>query len=233
MFRQWFGEREGAGAGLKPAAIQAIERFCRQLRKQYKGKQEIPERVVRQDVWASGFKTALEELEGSRYCSAMYRRQVRSGFEEDMSSEELRAYRLHIYFYKSAFVRIFSLLDKLGFFLNDYYDLGTEKVKRRFSYFTVLRQMQHKKTHFKLEQQLLHLKVKYQEPLNHLRTKRNLEIHAINIELIDDQVRRHRGFVERHHIEPLDDNLSDLEQSFEMVCLCLKNVFEYASKMSR
>lgn len=233
LFRSWFNEQEDAGATWKAEIEQSIDRFCQQIRKKFKGTRKIPERIVRLEVWANGFKTAFAELEGSQFCSRIYRREVRSSFEEEMTGKELEAYHLHIYFYKSAFVRVFSLLDKLGFFLNDLFELETEKVKYRFSYFTVLRQMHQRHIHTSLEQKLFDVKVKYQTPLNHLRMRRNLEIHSINIELINDQTRKHGGFVDRYRIEPLDENMSDLDQSVQMVYLSLKHVFEYASKMNR
>src|SRR5690606_20457870 len=128
----------------------------------------------------------------------------------------------HVYFYKNAVIRIFSILDKTGFFLDTFFDLETAKVKSKFSYFTVLRQMHQRSIHTHLEQQLFNLKIKFREPLDRLRRKRNLEIHAMNAEIIDDVWQNRQRFADRMELEPLEENNKELMQGMENVCLALQ-----------
>src|SRR5690606_24701273 len=108
-----------------------------QLRSKY-GTGNIEDKWIRLDLWASGTLVALDELEQSVYCSMRFAESIRSKYEDEMPEAERNDYYQHIYYYKNAFIRVFSILDKTGFFLNTMYELETGKVKQKFSYFTVL-----------------------------------------------------------------------------------------------
>ena len=57
---------------------------------------------------------------------------LNSPYVEKMQTEERTNYHRYLYFYKNGFIRVFSILDKLGFYLNKRLQLNTEKVKPRF-----------------------------------------------------------------------------------------------------
>ncbi len=211
------------------SAVAEIEAYRRKLREHYKTKPEVPPLMIRLEMWADGLIDALNELAISRFYCREYRKAIIHPSVEAMDEKEKEAYRLHVYYYKNAFIRVFSVLDKLGYFLNHLFELKTEKIKARYSYFTVLRQMHNNKVHDELEQQLFDLKMKYQAALNRLRQRRNLEIHAINVEMLDDLNGISRRFSDHSRIEPLDDNINDLELGYEMVCLSLRTAFHYCT----
>lgn len=223
-------DRSGRHDALTAEANRSIEYYCRDLRKHFQHRSGIPSKYIRLDLWARGLFAALMELEQSIHYCKLCRQSVHQLVEEEMSSDELNDYYLHIYFYKNAFIRIFSILDKLGYFLDQLYELRTAQVKPRFSYFTVLRQFRSTGKNADLEQLLYDLKTKYREPLDQLRKKRNLEIHSINVEIVDEISMDSRAFIDRTHVESLDNNLADLTLGFEMVCLSLKTVFSHSRK---
>lgn len=213
-------------------AMSVIARFTRKLRKTY-GHDKVDARWIRLDLWANGLIVALDELEQSVYCSRKFAEHLDYRYEEEMTESDRLDYYRHLYFYKNAVIRIFSILDKTGFFLDTLFDLETAKVKSKFSYFTVLRQMHQRSVHTHLEQQLYNLKLKFREPLDRLRRKRNLEIHAMNAELIDDVWRSRQRFADRMEVEPIAENHHELMQGFEKVCLALQIIFSYCENQIR
>mgnify|MGYP001412469422 CR=1 FL=1 len=227
MLRTIFGEPRKIEEGILLETNSAIQAFSKQLRAVH-GNSQVEAKWIRLDLWASGLLVALDELEQSVYCSAKLAEQVKSRYEDEMSEEERNDYYRHVYYYKNAFIRLFSILDKTGFFLDTLFDLDTSKVKPKFSYFTVLRQMHLTSTHKKLEQKLFDLKVKHRQPLDRLRRKRNLEIHSMNAELIDDFWRTKSRFADRMQIESLEANMADLQAGYEMVCCSLHTIFRYS-----
>ena len=76
-----------------------------------------------------------------------------------------------------------------------------------------------------LELQLYTLKMDYKSPLDRLRNQRNMEIHYINAEMLDDLMQKEPMLGERIHVENVKPNLSDLQQGFEMVCRTLTIAF--------
>jgi hypothetical protein len=178
-------------------------------------------------MWSQGFIDALDELEQSQYCSEQYAKRINDAFLEQMSPEELDDYRRFVYFYKNAFIRLFSILDKLGFFMNEVLELKTESIKARFSYFTVLRRMHEQHLHQSLEQQLYDMKTTNRAPLDRLRNQRNMEIHSINAEMIDDLSNQPSTFSNRIHVENVKENIQDLRIGFDMVCTTLTLTFTY------
>lgn len=228
-----FGEPPRTDRGPLLDAITAIERYETLLDQGMEQNVKLCRDYNRLKLWTRAFIGALDELEQSQYCSVKFREQVRKKVMQKMDSEEITNYNRHVYFYKNAFIRVFSILDKLGYFLNDCYGLGTERVKHRFSYFTVLRQMRETGNELKLSVQLNELKMKHQQALDRLRKKRNMEIHSMNAELIDDLALSKVCAWDRTYVEDLDENLSDLQAGFEMVCGTLRIVFSHMAKRLR
>ncbi|WP_146250219.1 Cthe_2314 family HEPN domain-containing protein [Paenibacillus flagellatus] len=227
MFRAWFDEPKRTDAGPLLDAVTAIGRY----RKLLTGliERQTPEcgRYTRYELWARGLTNALDELEQSVYCAARFRESVTRGQEEKMTPEERDDYRRHVYFYKNGLIRLFSILDKLGYFLNDLLKLKSERVKNKFSYFTVLRQMQHLHAEPGLCEPLQSIKNAYREPLARLREKRNMEIHLVNTEMLDDLLHIDLCRADRTYIEDLSANMDDLRQGMDMVCRTLATVFDY------
>lgn len=229
MLRRLVGETEHEDAQIGHI-IDLINRYRLKLRDHYPDDVKEYEYVYRIENWAGGFKDSLNELEQSRYMAYWYRKRVSKQFEEEMDEQELADYQCHIYFYKNTFIRVFSTLDKLGYFMNELFLLHTERVKPRFSYFTVLRQMKLAPELEKLYQQLQKIKIEYQEPLNTLRNRRNMEIHYINIEMLDDLQKTTKRFATRSYIENLDHNMLILEQGCQMVLGTMEAVFLFCSE---
>lgn len=214
------------------AIRKAIGEYCAKLRGQ-QGEGRVEAKWIRLDLWANGLSSALAELEQSVHLAARFARNLPYRYEEDMPEEDRINYYRHLYFYKDAFIRLFSVLDKTGYFLDTHLDLNTGRVKAKFSYFTVLREMHRKGVHAELEQHLYQLKLQYSEPMNRLRRKRNLEIHAMNAELIDDVWQKRNRFADRRELEPLGDNMDDLAKGMEMVEKSMLAVFRYCTKIIR
>lgn len=236
MLRSLFKEAKRKDSGMLEETNTAIAEYRHAMKRQAdKSRSPEAEAVrLRLDLWARGFTDALDELEQSLYCARQYAKFVRAAYVEEMSEAERDHYRRHLYFYKNGFIRVFSILDKLGYFLNDRYALRTEKVKPRFSYFTVLRRMRELHAVPELEHELSDLKTRYSEPLDKLRNQRNMEIHHLNAEMVDDFLRAKARSApdDRQRVENLPENLHDLEQGLEMVCRTLTAVFRFSKRKS-
>lgn len=233
MLRELLNAAPRSEQGDMQKALRALELYLEKLERVGPGGRVSPSRsgeeIPRLELWTRGFADALDELEESKFCAETFGRSIHASFVEDMSPEERLKYRRYLYFYKNAFIRVFSILDKLGYFLDELYSLGTGKVKARFSYFTVLRQMHDRKVEVRLEERLYELKQQYQEPLRRLRSQRNMEIHLLNAEMVDDMIRvkRQTHADGRQKVENVLQNLSDLALSFEMVCRTIAVVFDH------
>lgn len=234
MLRSLFQEEKRKDIGLLKEANLAISEYRQALKRNAASSRSHEGDVdrLRVDLWARGFTDALDEVEQSLYCAKKFAAYVQTPVVEEMDEEERDQYRRHLYFYKNGFIRIFSILDKLGYFLNDRYALQTERIKQRFSYFTVVRRLQEVRTMPQLERDLSDLKNRFREPLARLRNQRNMEIHHLNAEMVDDMLRAKARSTtdDRQRIENLKDNLNDLEQSFEMVCRTVATVFQYGKR---
>jgi hypothetical protein len=219
MLRHLFGEPERQDSGLILKTNQVLGRYLQDLHNLESQGQSDLSKLRRWEIWVHSFMTAVDELEQGVYCSRKYSERVLKRKVEDMKNAEQIEYRQYLYYYKNSFIRVFAILDKLGFFLNERLHLNTEKVKPRFSYFTVMRQMHDRHIQYDLEQKLYNLKVKYSEPLNKLRDYRNVEIHSINYEAADDLLHSATiGVFSWNHIENLPGNNQILQKCFEMVC---------------
>lgn len=239
LLRMLFNEPKRIDQGDLLKAFEALDAYRAKLErlgpKGHPSKSQDAQAIPRLELWAHGFRSALDELEESKYCTEKFARFVQSAYVEDMKEEERDHYRRYLYFYKNAIIRVFSVLDKLGYFLDDLYGLGTARVKARFSYFTVLRQMHERKIELELEQKLFDLKNTYKDPLRRLRTQRNMEIHLHNAEMVDDMLTaksasRRDG---RQKVENIKENLADLAVSFEVVCRTVELVFTNAKRSAR
>ena len=229
MLRHLFAEPRRIDQGLILKANAALGEYLAHIQRLERAGEIVGQKVRHWEVWVKGFYAALDELEQSQYCSTRYFQLIKHEYEEEMDTTERDHYHQHSYFYKNAIIRVFSILDKLGFFLNDLLMLQTEKVKSRFSYFTVLRQMHVRKIEVQLEQRLFNLKLTYEKPLDMLRDQRNMEIHSMNYELIDDLLQaNHTSAQGWNRIENMQENLAALEKSFDMVCHTLIAIFTTA-----
>ncbi|WP_248927812.1 Cthe_2314 family HEPN domain-containing protein [Paenibacillus hamazuiensis] len=230
MLRHLFGEPRRVDDGLLLDASRAIETYLEHLSK--RSPQEPRENVKtgRLRLLSKGLGRALDELEQSIFCAARYGEGVGKRFVEEMTEEERDSYHRHIYFYKNAFIRLFAILDKIGYFLNELFELETEKVKERFSYFTVLRTMHQRGVGAPLEQTLFEMKQQYKPQMQRLRNQRNMEIHWLNADLLDDLMRTmeaRQTREKRTHVENIEDNMADLQAAYEMTCKVVTSVFTY------
>lgn len=232
MLRHLLGQPERPKSGLTFEVAEAINQSVKLLRSARSGKGSAkPESAAgasrKLAILAEGLLSAYDELEESVYFALYFGRMVSSSSIAEMGETELEHYKLHIYFYKDAFIRLFSTLDKTGAFLNEIFSLGTERIKPRFSFYTVLRLMKDRNVEPRLEQTLYDLKVKYKAPMNTLRGQRNVEIHSMNMEYVDDLL---HYMEENAPLENLQQNMHYLQEGFMMVCLTLKEVFSFCSR---
>lgn len=230
MFRAWFDEPRRVDAGLHLEAVTVMQQYRQWLGELIEEQTPQCGKYTRYELWVRGMVNALDELEQSLYCAAKFREQVSKKQEALMDAEERDNYRRHVYFYKNSFIRIFSVLDKLGYFINDVLRLRAERVKQKFSYFTVLRQLRLRRVQGALCEQLSEIKERFGEPMDRLRQRRNMEIHLVNTEMLDDLLYIDQCRTDRSYIEDLNANMADLNKGFEMVCRTLAAVFAYTCK---
>ncbi|KKO50911.1 Cthe_2314 family HEPN domain-containing protein [Paenibacillus sp. DMB20] len=231
MLRLLLGEEPRHNNGLMEDAIEAMVKTTRLLEKEIEKNQDPTHNFRKMEVWTRGLIVSLDELEQSWFAASHFRKSVRAGYVDDMSMEEQGEYARYVYFYKNGFIRVFSILDKLGTVLNEMYDLHTSKVKAHFSYFTVLRQFRYLKMHDKLANRLEDIKNSYKVPMSVLRKRRNAEIHYMNSEMQDDLWQRHKGLNDKVELEDLDQHLDDLKQGLDMVCKTLAVSYHYTNNL--
>lgn len=226
MLRHLFDQARRKEEGMLLQTNQSILKFKRLLR-ELEANGKLKDIYYRKDLIASGFLDGLNELEQSKYSAVQYSKQLSR--QDIMDAEAVRSdeYKLHIYFYKNAIIRLFSVLDKLGYFLDGLMELNTASVKKRFSYYTVLRRLRQLGVHPELLKQLLQFKTGYQLVMQHLRTKRNLEVHHISAEILDDIKQISDTFIDHQQLEDIHQNMDELEQGYRMVCLSVHAAFEY------
>ncbi|MBW4080954.1 Cthe_2314 family HEPN domain-containing protein [Paenibacillus sp. S150] len=228
MLRILLGEPPRENSGVLAEAMENMAKAASLLRKEMNTHEDRDHESRKLEIWTRGLISSLDELEQSWFAAAFFRKSVVAGYMDDMSPMEQGEYARYVYFYKNGFIRVFSLLDKLGTVLNSLYGLNTGKVKAHFSYFTVLRQFQLQNEHTALAGELEKIKNSYRDPIENLRKRRNAEIHYMNAEMQDDLWQRHQGLHDKIHLEDLDSHLEDLKQSLEMVCKSLAAAFRYS-----
>ncbi|MDU5949876.1 Cthe_2314 family HEPN domain-containing protein [Paenibacillus macerans] len=230
MLRSLLGEPPRRNEGRLAETLGAMAQTVKLLQREMKRHQDPTHDFRKLEVWMHGLITSLDELEQCLFAAAFFRKKVRTGFVDDMGSDERENYARYVFFYKDGFIRVFSSLDKLGTVLNELFDLNTSKVKTHFSYFTVLRQFAHLKVHPELGGKLTAIKEEYGEVLGVLRRRRNTEIHYMNSEMKDDLWQRHQALYGKIELEDLDRHLRDLEQGYRMVCETFWTVFDYTNR---
>ncbi|MGG4105891.1 Cthe_2314 family HEPN domain-containing protein [Paenibacillus lautus] len=231
MLRMLLGEQPRQNNGLLEEAIESMVQTTRLLQKEMEKNQDPTHDFRKLEIWTRGLIVSLDELEQSWNAARHFSQSVKSGYIDDMSIQEQGEYQRYVYFYKNGFIRVFSILDKLGTVLNDLYDLHTSKVKAHFSYFTVLRQFKFLKAHGELAKELEAIKERYKTPLNSLRKRRNAEIHYMNSEMQDDLWQRHQGLSDKIELEDIDQHLDDLKQGVDMVCRSLAASYKYTNEL--
>lgn len=233
MLRTLFGQPEQVADVPLRDAVTAMDDFiglCLDLKESLPNPNQS-EKFRVYAVKAAGLKRTLRELEESLFAARHFSGRIRSSRWEDLTDEELLAYDRHVYFDKNAFIRIFSLLDKLGSLMNDIFRLHTERIKERFSYFTVLRRLQATVRHPELTRQLSAIKERYDDPMGRLRKRRNMEIHFLNAELNDDLAAGYPMLSEEGEtwkLEDLEAHMEDAWQGRAMVLETLCRTFRYA-----
>ncbi|MGZ9585354.1 Cthe_2314 family HEPN domain-containing protein [Paenibacillus marinisediminis] len=226
MLRILFGEPPRVDDGEIKQAMDAMDQYVQMVRSQMVKHGDPKQDWCKYEVWTVGLKTSLDELEQSVYASERFAERVTKQYQEEMNESELDDYYRHVYFYKDGFIRVFSVLDKLGTLLNEALNLETDKVKSRFSFYTVVRQMRSKGVTPQLTNRLIELKEQHSDALQRLRKRRNTEIHHMNTEMQDDLWQRHRSLNEKIKLENIKNNVDDLREGYLMVCHVLTAVFE-------
>ncbi|WP_010271211.1 Cthe_2314 family HEPN domain-containing protein [Paenibacillus senegalensis] len=215
MFRYLLGEQKRVEKGIYADTVKALNRYSDQAGE---------DRALA--IKIGSFSRSLDELEQSLYAAERFSKLVRSKYFQDLGGEELHHYHLHLYFYKNALLRIFSILDKLGSFLDEQHELNTSAVKSRFSYFTVLRHLEASPELKPLAKKLGEIKHRYKEEMDVLRKERNMETHLMNTELLDDLFQAvHAAAQQKMLLEDRVGRLQTLQKGYEMVCLTLQAAF--------
>ncbi|MDR0268262.1 Cthe_2314 family HEPN domain-containing protein [Paenibacillus sp.] len=230
MLRTLLGEMPHSNNGLLEEAIEAMHQTVQQLQGEIEKNADPSHDFRRLEIWSRGLISSLNELEQSWFAACFFRKSVKAGYVDDMNIQEQCDYARYVYFYKNGFIRVFSILDKLGTVLNDLFDLNTSKVKAHYSYFTVLRQLHYLRHHPKLVDELSCIKNDCRDVLNVLRKRRNAETHYMNVEMQDDLWQRHQGLNNKVELEDLDKHLDDLKQGLDMVCKSLIAAFRYTNE---
>lgn len=228
MLRMMFGEPPRKLEGRLGETIPLIRRFVSLLQERSQNSSGQEARYRKYEIYTLGLLASLDELEESQYASRRFADRLTTRRLSEMTEDDLLCYYRYVYFDKNAFIRVFSLLDKLGTLMNDMLQLRTERIKPHFSYFTVLRNMRERSLHQPLSRKLNELKEHYREPMSRLRKRRNAEIHYMNSELQDD-LRRLQGVPgQEPELENIQEQLNDLDQGCEMVVESLYQTFRYA-----
>ncbi|MEI7025456.1 Cthe_2314 family HEPN domain-containing protein [Paenibacillus sp. y28] len=233
MLRSLFGEPPRKDEGLLLEAMQSIKQYDKRLQKLMEKDPKRCHRYTYFSLWALSLIGSLNELEQSVYAAEGYSQKITTTYVEGMSPEELSGYQRYNYYYKNAFIRLFSVLDKLGYFTDELLELNTRKVKERYSYYTVLRQLHHRRSDPDLDRQLFDIKTKYKDTMARLRKQRNMEVHLFNAEMLDDLARANLCRGDRTYVERLDENMRDLQEGLDMVCLSLHTVFTYVVRKGK
>lgn len=233
MLQFMFGEEERVPDGTFAETCSYMDQFISIVSKRIRGGQDPDNKLRKYEVWAKGLRSSLIELEQSHYAAIRFKERIKSGTVDEMSVEERLNYDRYVYFDKNSFIRVFSLLDKLGTFLNELLGMRTEKIKPHFSYFTVLRNMRERKAHPNLTWPLNDLKEHYKDSTNRLRKRRNTEIHYMNSEMQDDLIQSQRMYGAEIQLENIQLQAEDLTQCLHMATESLRLTFQYACSLAR
>lgn len=233
MLYYMFNEPDREPEGGLGDTYRLMEQFAEYMAELITSGKDPDHKLRKYKIWTLGLRASLEELEQSHYAATGFKRYVTSNSVEDMSDREKLNYDRYVYFDKNGFIRVFSLLDKLGTLLNDLLDMRTEKIKPHFSYFTVLRNMRENKAHPELAYKLDDLKERYKEPMKRLRKRRNTEIHYMNSEMQDDLIQLHRMYGQEIQLEDIHQQSQDLTDCLHLSMESLRLTFHYACMLMR
>lgn len=237
MLRTLLGAAPCPWDGLLGDTAASMKAFMRKADKQASEAGIQASRYRAYAIWTEGLLRSLEELEESLFAAQLFAERIAHVKWAELAEQEKLDYGRHVYFDKNAYIRLFSLLDKLGTLMNDLLELRTERIKAKYSYFTVLRRMRETGRHPELTARLNALKENHRAAMNRLRARRNMEIHYMNAELKDDLQagRRLAGGTEGGYmrLEDLSANLADAQEGWEMVVGTLQAVYEFAGRQLR
>lgn len=237
MLRTLLGAAPCSWDGLLGDTAASMKAFMRMADKQASSPGERASRYRTYAVWTEGLLRSLEELEESLFAARLFAERIAHVKWAELAEQEKLDYSRHVYFDKNAYIRVFSLLDKLGTLMNDLLELRTEKIKAKYSYFTVLRRLRETGRHPELAARLIALKEDHRAAMNRLRARRNMEIHYMNAELKDDLQagRRLAGEPDGGYmrLEDLSANLADAQEGWEMAVGTLQTVYEFAGRQLR
>ncbi|MBH5319207.1 hypothetical protein I6N90_15495 [Paenibacillus sp. GSMTC-2017] len=233
MLHFMFGEQEKEQNEALTDTYTFMDQFADAMVRRIKGGQDTTNKLRKFEIWTRGLRSSLMELEQSQFAASRFKERIKSASVDGMSGEERLNYERYVYFDKNSFIRVFSLLDKLGTLLNELLDMKTEKVKPHFSYFTVLRHMRERNAHPDLTWKLSAIKEQYKEPMNRLRKRRNTEIHYMNSEMQDDLIQNQRMYGEQIPLENLSLQADDLAACLVMSIESLRLTFQYACVLMR
>jgi len=210
---------------------QLLQRYAVAASAKRKESEEANKYWSRFEIWSNGLRSSIHELYSSHYAAKKFREKIISGSLADMDEEQRLNYARYVYFDKNGFIRVFSLLDKLGTFLNELLEIRTERIKSHFSYFTVLRTMRERGVHPELTVPLNALKESCKESTHRLRRRRNTEIHYMNSEMHDDLLQETRMYGQEVMLENLDQQLQDLASGLHMAIQSIRLTFQYAERL--
>lgn len=234
MLHFMFGESEREPDRLLAETCALMDQFAAMMAKRIKTTKPDSQYKLRKfEVWTRGLRASLIELEQSQYAASRFKVKIKASTVDDMSESEKLDYDRYVYFDKNSFIRVFSLLDKLGTFLNELLEMRTEKIKPHFSYFTVLRNMRERKAHSELTWKLNDVKEKCKDPMNRLRKRRNTEIHYMNSEMQDDLIQSQRMYGDEVRLENIELQVDDLSRCLHMSIESLRLTFQYACALMR
>jgi len=233
MLHFMFEEPERIADGALAETFGLMDQFTDMVASRIRSGQDADQRLRKFEIWTKGLRSSLIELEQSHYAASRFKDKVTSKSVDDMTPSEKLDYDRYVYFDKNSFIRVFSLLDKMGTLLNELLEMRTEKIKPHFSYFTVLRNMRERKAHPGLTWKLNDVKEKYKESMNRLRKRRNTEIHYMNSEMHDDLIQSQRMYGEEARLENIAQQSEDLTKCLHMSIESLRLTFQYACALLR
>ncbi|REK74604.1 Cthe_2314 family HEPN domain-containing protein [Paenibacillus paeoniae] len=233
MLHFMFDEPERIADGALAETFDLMDQFVAMLAPRIRDEGDTDQKLRKFEIWTKGLRASLIELEQSHYAATRFKEKVASHSVEDMSKDEKLHYDRYVYFDKNSFIRVFSLLDKMGTLLNELLGMRTEKIKPHFSYFTVLRNMRERRAHPALTWKLNDVKEQYKDSMNRLRKRRNTEIHYMNSEMHDDLIQSQRLYGEEARLENIAQQTEDLTRCLHMSIESLRLTFQYACVLMR
>jgi len=211
---------------------QLLQRYAAAASSRRNDSEEANIRWSKFEIWSLGLRASLYELYTSHYAAKRFKETIGSVTAvADMDDLQRLNYARYVYFDKNGFIRVFSLLDKLGTFLNELLELHTEQIKPHFSYFTVLRTMRERAVHTELTTPLNELKESCKDSTHRLRKRRNTEIHYMNSEMHDDLVQQTRMYGQEIRLENLEQQMNDLTAGLHMATQSITLTFRYAERL--